>query len=301
MLNMKRGFILIAAIFFGLLLVNSASAEANKNTTELAQDIYRFERLGYSSMFVVTSDGVVVIEPIDTEHSKELLKAIQSVTNQKIRYLIYSHNHWDHSGGGKVFQDVGATIISHEEAFEWMNANPHQDLTLPDETWSGNRKDILLGGTTIELHYLGMNHGSGMTVFRLPKGKIVYIADLVTPGMVLFTIGGDFHIKELLRSLKEIEAMDFKTAIFTHGRLGSKKDVTGNRQFIEDLRGAIIAEIKKGTNRYKIPYLVKLPKYEKWFMYKEWLHMNAWKVLQEEYMGPFTWRPEYKNIKMKKP
>ncbi|MFQ5596766.1 MAG: MBL fold metallo-hydrolase [Nitrospiria bacterium] len=155
----------------------------------------------YISMFVVTPAGVIVIEPVNSGHSKGMLKAIRSVTDQPIRYLLPSHNHWDHANGGQVFRDEGATIVSHVEAYEWMRANPHPDLALPDESWAGNRKDIVLGGTTLELHYLGMNHGLGMTVFRLPKEKIVYIADLVAPNRVLFGIAPDFNITCLLTIL----------------------------------------------------------------------------------------------------
>jgi len=167
-------------------------------------------------------------------------------------------------------------------------------MALPDESWAGNRKDIVLGGTTIELHYLGMNHGLGMTVFRLPRQGIIFIADIVTPNRLLFTIVPDFNVKQWVRSLREIEAMDFKTAVFTHGNpVGSKKDVTANREFIEDLRAAIHAEFKKGTNPFTIPDVVKLPKYQDWAMYDQWLTMNAWRLLLDDFMGPFPWRPDH--------
>jgi hypothetical protein len=50
-----------------------------------------------------------------------------------------------------------------------MQANPHRDMVLPDEGWNAKRKDITLGGTTIEMHYVGMSHGLGMTVFRVAE------------------------------------------------------------------------------------------------------------------------------------
>ena len=117
-----------------------------------------------------------------------------------------------------IFREAGATIIAHEEAIAWMEGNPHPDLALPDESWSGDKSEITLGGTTLELHYLGMNHGLGMTVFLLPEEKIAYIADLVTPNRVLFAIVPDFNIKEWLRSLDELAQLDFCSS----SRLGVK-------------------------------------------------------------------------------
>ena len=112
-----------------------------------------------------------------------------------------------------------------------------------------------------------------MTMFRLPKEKVVYMADIVSPNRVLFTIVPDFNIREWTRTLKEIEAMDFDKAVFSHGSpsVGSKKEVIANREFIEDLRGAIYAEFKKGTNPFMIPTTIKLPKYKDGAMYNECL------------------------------
>ena len=295
MASLRR--LLFAALF---LVVADSAVGQDANTVEVADDVYSYgdPALGYFSLFVVTDDGVIAIEPVNTSHAQGLVAAIKSVTDQPIRYLLHSHNHWDHSGGGQVFRDEGATIIAHVEADEWMRANPRPDLALPDESWGGARKDIVLDDTTVELHYLGMNHGLGMTVFLLPAKRIVYVADLVTPQRVLFTIVPDFNIREWERTLGQIEAMDFDKAIFSHNNNatprqgGTKQDVTDTLQFIRDLRAAIHAEIENGTNRYLIADAVRLPKYESWAMYEEWLPMNAWRVLLDDYMGPFPWSPD---------
>ena len=179
-------------------------------------------------MFVVTDEGVIAIESVNTNHAKEMVAAIKAVTDKPIRYLLHSHNHWDHASGGKVFHEAGATVMAHEEAYRWMKANTGPDMMVPDQSWAGNRKDITLGGTVLELHYLGMNHGLGMTVFLLPKEKIAYIADLVDPQAVLFNIVPDFNIKEWERSLKEVEQMDFDKAVLCAQRQSAA--VTGRNQ-----------------------------------------------------------------------
>ena len=294
--NVKRLFVVITAIFSTLLMMNTAFAQ--EHVWKVADGVYRYgPGDGYYSMFVVTDVGVIAIEPVNIKHSQGLLKAIRSVTEKPVRYLLHSHNHWDHSKGGQVFRDQGAKIVAHEEAYEWMKANRHTDLALPDETWTGNRKDIILGGKTIELHYMGMSHGLGMTVFLLPKEKIAYIADIVTPNRILFTIVPDFNIKEWMRTLTEVEKLDFQTAIYSHSQakepFGSKTEVTQTREFIEELQAAIVAEFKKGTPFLKIPSTVKLPKYEHWAMYNEWLPLNVWRVMLDMHMGPFPWRPDH--------
>ncbi len=284
-----------------LLLHVSSSAEqaaAAESTTKVADGVYLYAPGdNYTSMFVVTGDGVIAVEPVNTKHAKGMLTAIRSVTDQPVRYLLHSHNHWDHSRGGQVFRDAGAKILAHKEAFDWMKANPHPDMVLPDEGWNAKRKDIKLGGTTVELHYVGMSHGLGMTVFRVAEQKVAYIADIVTPNRVLFTIVPDFNIKQWVRALHEVERLDFDKAVFSHiqggAPYGSKADVAANRKFIQDLQGAIIAEFKKGTPFAKLAQNVKLPKYENWAMYKQWLPMNVLRVALDMHMGPFPWRPAH--------
>ena len=275
----------------------AASHSASEAVVEVADGVYAFDpQDGYNSMFVVTDDGVIAIESVNSGHAAGLLEAIKGVTDQPVRFLLNSHNHWDHASGGSVFRAAGATIIGHEKAAEWTRANPGQDTALPDETWSGNRTDIALGGTTLELHYMGMNHGLGMTVFRLPEQKVVYIADLVTPKRVLFTIVPDFNIQEWLRTLNEIKALDFDQAVFSHSNsgsaIGSKQDVVESREFITDLQGAIFAEFQKGTNPFAIASTVKLDKYKDWAGYDQWLEMNTWRVMLDMWMGPFPWQPD---------
>ena len=295
---------LLSSLFFGvlaLLITSTTSAQQlPDHTARIAEDIYSYGPTGDAqSMFIVTQEGVIAIESFNSEHSKGLVQAIRGVTKQPIKYLLHSHNHWDHASGGQVFKNAGATTMAHSEAYEWMAANTGQDMSVPDEKWEGTRKEITLGQTTIELHYLGMNHGLGMTFFFLPEQKVAYIADLVTPNRVLFTIVPDFNIGEWERSLENILAFDFDKAVYSHNQRpnpengGIKQDVAEGLQFMRDLRGAIFEELQKGTNAMAVPGVVQLPAYQDWAMYDQWLAMNAWRVLLDVWMGPFPWRPDH--------
>ena len=290
----------ICSVMLTIFLSGTAWAETlPPHTAMIDHDVYSYGNpaSGYFSMFVVTNEGVIAIESVNSKHATGMIEAIKKITDKPIRYLLHSHNHWDHASGGKVFREAGATIVAHDEAFQWMKSNIGPDMVVPDQSWEGNRSDITHGGKVVELHYLGMNHGLGMTVFLLPKEKIAYIADLAVPERVMFSIVPDFNIKEWERSLKLIERMDFEKAVYTHNHKtnpllgGTKQDVIDNLQFIQDLRMAIFSEFKKGTNPMMIPNIIQLPKYKDWAMYKEWLPMNVWRVLLDEWMGPFPWRP----------
>jgi glyoxylase-like metal-dependent hydrolase (beta-lactamase superfamily II) len=289
--------IIALVLFFGF--SNQLKAQTlPEGVAKIGENIYSYGGYGeYYSMFIVTSEGVIVIESVDSRHATGLVSVIKEVTEQPIKYLLHSHNHWDHASGGQVFKDVGAKTIAHVEAYEYMKANTGRDMVIPDESWEGNRKDITLGKTTVELHFLGMNHGLGMTVFLIPEQKIAYIADLVTPKRVLMSVVPDFNIREWERSIGEILEMDFERAVYSHNESpdalngGDKQDAIDNLQFIKDIRAGIYAGFKEGGNPMEIPSKLKLPKYKDWAMYDEWLSMNVWRILLDEFMGPFPWRP----------
>jgi len=268
-------------------------------TTKVGDNVYSYgnPNMGYFSMFVVTKRGVAVFETVNTQHSQSMLAAIQEITDKPIRKVFHSHNHWDHSAGGKVFQDVGAKTIAHHQAYEWMVNNPHPDMSVPSKFWKGSRKNIKMGGTKIELHYLGMNHGLGMTVFVLPKERIAYIADLVTPNRVLFTIVPDFNIKPFVTTLKKIEKLNFDNAVYSHSHASPfepKSWVTTTHEYVADIRNAIFEEFGNGTPFGQIPTTIDLPKYNGLAMYDEWLSMNVWRIMLDDVMGPFPWTPPQK-------
>lgn len=290
MLNRKNILMAIGVIFSSLLMMKNATAQ--EEVWKAADGVYKYgPGQGFNSMFVVTNEGVVVFDSANSHHSKGMLQAIKKVTNQPVRYVVQSHNHWDHAGGGQVFRDQGATILAHAEAYEWMKANPHPDLALPDEVWEGQRKNLVLGGKTIELHYVGVSHGLGMTISVLPKEKVTYIADIVTPNRVMFTIVPDFNINGWKQVLTDIEKLDFDTAIYSHshaeGPFGSMKDVTLTREYIEDLQAAIMAEFQKGTPFGEVPSKIKLDKYKHWVGYDDWLTMNIYRIMLDMWMGPY--------------
>ena len=285
------------ALLMGCLSTSQADDPA-ETTREIAPGVYSFAPGdGYHSMFVVTDEGVAVFETVSSEHAGAMLDAIRSITDKPVKYALHSHNHWDHSNGGGVLQEAGAETVMHSLAVKWLAANPGQDSSPPDIIWDGARHDIELGDVTVQLHYLGLNHGLGMTVFVIPERRVAYLADLVTPNRVLFSIVPDFNIGEWERTLGEILELDFEVAVCSHNDLPAeealngctKTHVTEERAFIQDLRNAIFAEFKKGTPADDIPDAIELPKYAHWNKYEEWLPLNAQRVLLDLWMGPYPW------------
>lgn len=282
-----RAVLAAMAIFLALAAFSPvASARAAYTTTRVAPGLYSFGGGLAFNAFMITDEGVIVMDSFDKDFAKESLEAIRRLTDKPIRYLIYSHNHYDHIGGGEVFKAEGATILSHEATAQWLKRHPSAEVVMPDQTWSGAKSELKLGRGAINLVYFGANHGEGMTVFQFPNERAVYTVDLVVPHRVGFAYMPDFSPREWERTLAEMDALDFEQVMYAHNApVGPRSSVADQLRYLRDLRAAIETELKKGTPFMQIPDTVKLPQYATWDGYAQWLPMNAWRVLLEIAMG----------------
>lgn len=241
--------ILVAAAFAVAALVTAAPAFAQAPASpppfattkvEGTDNVYIFRALGAQAMFIVTPEGVIATDPISyarRDASTVYLQEIRKITDKPVKYVIYSHNHYDHIAGGKPFKDQGAIFVSHQRAKERLVAVGDPFTTIPDETFK-NMRTITLGGTTLELRYLGLNHSDNSIVMRLPKEKIVFAVDFVSAGTMPARGMIDSYPIEWEASLKRLLAMDWDRLIPGHpgpsGRLGTKKDVQDYLQLLQD-------------------------------------------------------------------
>ena len=107
----------LVILFSGLFLSGAATAQSldifTKTTTEVAPGVYSYGAFSARSLFVVTEDGVIATDPVNSKNAADMRAAIAEVTDQPVKYVVYSHQHWDHVLGGQVFKDEGAEFISH--------------------------------------------------------------------------------------------------------------------------------------------------------------------------------------------
>jgi len=280
-----------AVVFLATFAIGIASAAA-QNAPQVStkkvdgtENVYVFRYGNHQSMFIVTSQGVIATDPISyLRPAKPYIDAIKAVTDKPIKYVIYSHHHYDHIAGGKPFQDLGATFIAHRRAKERLLELKKQnallpDVVIPDQTVD-EKKTIRLGDTSLELIFVGRNHSDNSLVMRLPKEKLVFVVDFAPIESVQFrNIPDNASPLEYIASLKKLDALDWDRLIPGHpnagGRFGTKKDVEDDIAYMEDLS----AEVKKAADAGKCfdPAMkeVKLPKYEKWANYEASLPANV--------------------------
>lgn len=104
----------------------SIAQDAPRRTiTEIADGVYRATNNNHGTVFMVTDAGIVLADPINTDFSTWLKAEFAERFGVPVRYVIYSHHHWDHVTGGGVFADT-AQFAGH--------ANMLHHLALPPDS-----------------------------------------------------------------------------------------------------------------------------------------------------------------------
>jgi glyoxylase-like metal-dependent hydrolase (beta-lactamase superfamily II) len=280
----SRAYIAAVGIIASVALTASAQAQSPPTfaTTKVdgTENVYIFRYLRHQSMFIVTPQGVIATDPIGLRRpaAKAYIEEIQKITKAPIKYVIYSHSHFDHIAGGQPFKDLGAIFIAHKNAKARIVALNPPDVVVPDQVVDGKRT-ITLGGTTLELIYLGKNHSDGTLVMRLPKEKIIFTVDWIPLETVPFRGMADTYLPDIMEGLKKVIAMDWDRLIPGHpgpdGRqIGTKDDARAALSYLQDLSAAVKQAADDHKCLAQAMREIKLPKYEKWANYDEYLPMN---------------------------
>ena len=88
-------------------------------------DAYRATVDNHGTVFLVTSEGIILADPIGPGMAEWLKDEFDRRFGVPVRYVVYSHYHWDHASGGDVFADT-AQFVGH--------ANMLRHLAMPPES-----------------------------------------------------------------------------------------------------------------------------------------------------------------------
>ena len=169
-------------------------ANGEAPTEKLADGVYLILG-GYAAVAVEFADYITVLEgPQSEQRATQIIETTKKlIPNKKIKYVVNTHNHFDHASGLRTFVAEGATVITHQinkPYYEKVWANPHilnpdkmtQAKAKPKFETMTERKTLTDGNQVIELYRVdGSTHNDGMIMAYLPKLKILVEADEFNP------------------------------------------------------------------------------------------------------------------------
>ncbi|MDE0101249.1 MAG: MBL fold metallo-hydrolase [Bryobacterales bacterium] len=209
-------------------------------STELAEGVWLLGGGTHNSVAVEFSSFVAVIEaPLDERRSLAVIdEVVALVPDKPIRFLVNTHDHYDHLGGLRTYLHVGATVLTHQRnrmfyESELLNYVPRTlepdmvSLYPPTEISEGytmedvDEKYILGDGNRyLEIHYVqGLaSHVEGMLMAYLPAERILIEADLYDPALLPDEVQRPTEVERAL--LRNVTQLDLRpeTVVPIHGR-----------------------------------------------------------------------------------
>jgi glyoxylase-like metal-dependent hydrolase (beta-lactamase superfamily II) len=267
------GMAMAGCLFLAGLEGSAQQSRPDNEITKLADDVYLFRHQFHQAIFITTPEGVIVTDPISAEAATWLKAELKTLTDQPVRYVVYSHHHSDHITGGSVFADQ-AVFVSHAAARLQIVEAGDSTTPVPQLTFT-DRMFIDLGGKHVELIYTGKNHSDNSLVLLLPQNRLLFAVDFIPVETVAYRTMRSDYPDDWIESLKRVEQLEFDTLVPGHGKIGRKEHVRMFRGYLEDLKAAVLGQVKKGASLDETKKAVQLPKYEHWGRYADWFPENV--------------------------
>ncbi|XOV79612.1 MAG: MBL fold metallo-hydrolase [Aestuariibacter sp.] len=225
-----------------------------------------------NSHFVVTDDGVLVFDTGSSEAiGREILKAIESVTEQPVRWVINSHSHADHWLGNSVFADAGANILSTSEAVVVMAKEGHDVASLFTQATAGHavtekisipqtflepQKVRRFGSTEVEFILSNDGHSPGDVLMWLPQQKVIFGGDVLSSDWLpIMTPRG--RLPELIATLELVRGLEPEYVLTGHGSVTSVESLERDIRFLTTAWAAVREGYHSGNSKAAILNQIK--------------------------------------------
>ncbi len=206
---------------------------------------------------VVTPAGVVVVDGLGSPAlATSLLSQIRKITPLPVTHVIVTHYHADHVYGLQVFKDLGAKVIAHGDAKNYLYSetarlrlqssrqalapwiDEHTRLVAADE-WLSEKTVLTIGGVNILIQPVGPSHTPEDLVVYLPSERVLFSGDLVFRGRIPFV--GQADSGHWIQALDGLIGFNAHILVPGHGPLSreARQDMELTRDYLVYLRATM--------------------------------------------------------------
>jgi alkyl sulfatase BDS1-like metallo-beta-lactamase superfamily hydrolase len=203
-----------------------------REVVEVAAGVYAATGYASNNMgFIVTDEGVVVVDTgMTPELGAAFLEDIRRYTNQPVRYVIFTHYHYDHVDGAAAFQAPGVQFVAQEnlvwnlknlKGLEHINQQVLGEVraapvVYPDITY-GETHALELGGREIQLYH-AMGETSDATLIFVPDVGVLFIGDLNNANLGS-PVMPEGYAEGFVAAVDRIESLAPQIMVPGHGRI----------------------------------------------------------------------------------
>jgi len=155
-------------------------------TNKIAGNFYTLDGQGGTIGVLTGPDGVLMVDAQFAPLSDKIIAAIKQISDGRIRYLIDTHVHGDHTGGNENIAKTGATIFARENlrarlikpapAANGQPTPPAPPMALPVVTYDAPIT-FHMNGEDVQLIPVPLAHTDGDTMVYFPNANAIMTGD----------------------------------------------------------------------------------------------------------------------------
>jgi hypothetical protein len=261
-----------------LVLLSAVKGQAqilpeDREILRLNGDLYRVRVGAQYTVFLVTSDGIVLVDPISVEVARWLQEEFeQRFKPGVVRFILHTNHHFERSEGASVFRETAARV-GHRDFNSELSASRHDGgaaIPISDRVRARDRnKDgrvtpeevharvididtpfdqkrvISHGGHTFVVAHAPSDDISDNVIISFSGERIAFASEAPPLADSPFKFGS-WKPRTLLRWLTVASALEFDTLMLADGRSVPKATITRRLAFVNELVAGVVEEYEAG-------------------------------------------------------
>jgi cyclase len=253
-----------AAVSGGIVLAQQDFSQVQIKTTKIGGNFYTLEGSGGTIGVLAGPDGVLMVDAQFAPLSDKIVAAIKQISDGRIRFLVNTHVHGDHTGGNENIGKLGATIMARENLRARLMkpaplANgqpgvPTAAVGLPVITYDAPVV-FHMNGEDVQLIPVPVAHTDGDTMVYFPNTNVIMTGDFyrstgypnidrANGGTMNGMLAGFDAIIKLARPDTKI--------IPGHGAIVDKTAVAAHKAMMEGVRDKVAPLVRQGKTQEEV-------------------------------------------------
>jgi cyclase len=263
----QRPFLRLIPVFVGLLAAGTIVSGQGQapdfskveiKATKISPTFYTLEGQGGTIGVLAGPDGVLMVDSQFAPLTEKIVAAVRNISPGRIRFLINTHVHGDHTGGNENFAKLGVTLLSREQLRNRLEkpsptpagapGTPAPPAALPMLTYD-SPLTIRMNGETVSVIPVPVAHTDGDTMVRFQNADVIMTGDFYrSVGYPNIDRNNGGSLKGMVEGLTAVVnlAGPATKIIPGHGPIVDKTAVAAHRDMIVAMRDKVAKLAQQG-------------------------------------------------------
>jgi glyoxylase-like metal-dependent hydrolase (beta-lactamase superfamily II) len=258
--NVKKILLPVFLLFFAISVCAQQRdfSQVQMKSTKVAGNVYMLEGAGGNIGVSVGTDGILIVDDQFAPLADKIRAALKGLGDRKLRFILNTHWHNDHTGGNASFGPE-ATIIAHDNVRKRLATDQRSELfksttpaspkeALPVITFD-HSLSVHFNGEDIRAIHFPHGHTDGDSVIFFTSSNVVHLGDDFFAGRFPFVdLDSGGSVEGLAKNIGEIigKIPEGAKLIPGHGPISTIDDLKSYHRMLLETTSVVRERIAAG-------------------------------------------------------